>query len=830
MEIPQGVSNSRRSRKTQAWLDEHGDKGDDIICIEGVDGLVTRNLLKNAERFDEKDNLSAGTLIWGYCRGWWPALVVSSEDLKNIGNPKKVWVFWLIDSKVSQLKRTSQVIIFCNGAKERLMTIMNKMKAFDNVFMEIMEILGNRIGCAFKEPYSVWIENYFVTLTNYKEHLKFYPYPSRVIEYLDTFRGAHSQPMKVIPPVDRKSSVKKHHQHPDKPLRRENPNHLHVKYQKIGFIVWAKIPGQIWWPAMIVDFRDCAMKEPKVEFQWVMWYGDYTLSQVNYKDFMKFDLGIKKFEDNIRDSKREVYKRGILEACKDYCTLFGCQTDNWSMNDVFNWFGQCRDSDGAIESTHRLRNHLNSENTKYSSKIQMELLNHISKSSDAAVREHKLQNSGISCAISSDSADIQKSVCIMCLEVRKGKMHEHPFFDALLCANCLIHHKSTVFAYDDDGKCFFCAICTISDTVIVCDNSECCRAYCTACLKYLIAPTSYDGILKNQLWSCILCRELSNSPIKPRADWKIKIQRMFSINRYPVSHYLQYYEKPKKRIRVLSLFDGISTGLLGLQRLGFEVEAYFASEVDPDAETVSKVHFGTTVTRLGDVRNITVEILNELLPIDLLIGGSPCNDLSLVNPKRRGLHDPRGTGILFFEYCRIKNLIAKGDDRNLFWLYENVASMPDEYKKEINTKLGCEPDLIDSAEFSPQHRPRYYWTNIPLAHYTPSGIDLQDVLIPNLNRHALVKKIRTVTTQLKSLKQGSRAMKPVIMDEAYDCLWTTELEEIFGLPRHYTDVKNLSATKRQKLIGQAWCVRTICEILKPLRNYFVLNDDPNLSI
>lgn len=70
--------------------------------------------------------------------------------------------------------------------------------------------------------------------------------------------------------------------------------------------------------------------------------------------------------------------------------------------------------------------------------------------------------------------------------------------------------------------------------------------------------------------------------------------------------------------------------------------------------------------------------------------------------------------------------------------------------------LQSEPDLIDSAEFSPQHRPRYYWTNIPMAAYKPFMKDLQDVLTPNCNRHALVKKIRTVTTQLKSLKQGMR--------------------------------------------------------------------------
>lgn len=71
--------------------------------------------------------------------------------------------------------------------------------------------------------------------------------------------------------------------------------------------------------------------------------------------------------------------------------------------------------------------------------------------------------------------------------------------------------------------------------------------------------------------------------------------------------------------------------------------------------------------------------------------------------------------------------------------------------------LGQEPDVIDSADFSPQHRLRLYWHNLPInANTLPfeNKQDLQDVLTPNCNRYALVKKIRTVTTQANSLKQG----------------------------------------------------------------------------
>jgi len=47
--------------------------------------------------------------------------------------------------------------------------------------------------------------------------------------------------------------------------------------------------------------------------------------------------------------------------------------------------------------------------------------------------------------------------------------------------------------------------------------------------------------------------------------------------------------------------------------------------------------------------------------------------------------DPRGTGVLFFEYCRIKKQVEKTNKgRPIFWLFENVASMPTEYRLEIN--------------------------------------------------------------------------------------------------------------------------------------------------
>lgn len=125
--------------------------------------------------------------------------------------------------------------------------------------------------------------------------------------------------------------------------------------------------------------------------------------------------------------------------------------------------------------------------------------------------------------------------------------------------------------------------------------------------------------------------------------------------------------------------------------------------------------------------------------------------------------------------------------------------------------------------------------------------DVQDKLTPNLNRKALCKKLRTVTGRSGSLLQGifvhpqiflesnlysilvfilgKAESKPIIMEGAADSLWITELEEIFGFPRHYTDVKNLCATSRQKLLGKSWSVQTLTAILRPLCSYFKCNEE-----
>ena len=55
-------------------------------------------------------------------------------------------------------------------------------------------------------------------------------------------------------------------------------------------------------------------------------------------------------------------------------------------------------------------------------------------------------------------------------------------------------------------------------------------------------------------------------------------------------------------MKVLALFDGMSCGQIALQRAGFKVDAYYASEIDKYAIQVTQNNYPNTV-QLGDIKN-----------------------------------------------------------------------------------------------------------------------------------------------------------------------------------------------------------------------------------
>ena len=113
---------------------------------------------------------------------------------------------------------------------------------------------------------------------------------------------------------------------------------------------------------------------------------------------------------------------------------------------------------------------------------------------------------------------------------------------------------------------------------------------------------------------------------------------------------------------ILSLFDGIGCSRIALERSGIKIDKYFSSEVDKSCLDLTRQRFPENI-ELGDIKNINPK---KLPKIDLIIGGSPCQDLSNAF-KGKGLKGARSS--LFYDYVR---LLDKLDPK--YFILENVKN------------------------------------------------------------------------------------------------------------------------------------------------------------
>ena len=172
-------------------------------------------------------------------------------------------------------------------------------------------------------------------------------------------------------------------------------------------------------------------------------------------------------------------------------------------------------------------------------------------------------------------------------------------------------------------------------------------------------------------------------------------------------------------IKVVSLFDGISCGRVALDRLGIAVSDYEAFEINKFAKSISRYNY-PDIRQHGDVLDAD---FSKFTGYDLVMGGSPCTFWSIAKTNREVDKDGIGWK-LFMRFVEAVRII-----RPRFFLYENVASMPNSIKEYISEELGCQPVLINSALVSAQNRKRLYWTNITgIAQPADKGILLRDIL------------------------------------------------------------------------------------------------------
>jgi len=276
-------------------------------------------------------------------------------------------------------------------------------------------------------------------------------------------------------------------------------------------------------------------------------------------------------------------------------------------------------------------------------------------------------------------------------------------------------------------------------------------------------------------------------------------------------------------MKVLSLFDGISCLRVALG--GRPVE-YLASEIEPNAIKISKKNY-PDIKHLGNVCDIS-----GITGIDLLVGGSPCTDLSIAKKERKGLEGDHSK--LFWQFVRVLR-----NSKPKYFILENVASMPKKDRDIITKELGVDPIMIDASLVSAQCRKRYFWTNIPNVKLPEDrGIVLKNILETGVEVKSPTGKLITIEKEPHGFHQigyfgdknacnvGGQALRVysiegksttsgvglyAVKSNNIRRLTPIECERLMGLPDNYTE--GISKTHRYKCIGNAFSVPVMQHIL-----------------
>jgi len=289
---------------------------------------------------------------------------------------------------------------------------------------------------------------------------------------------------------------------------------------------------------------------------------------------------------------------------------------------------------------------------------------------------------------------------------------------------------------------------------------------------------------------------------------------------------------------VLSLFDGISAGMIALQRAGIQVDAYYASEIDQHAIKISK-HNWPNIVQVGDVTKVSYKdgtLYTEngefnVGKIDLVIGGSPCQSISNLGDGS-GLEGKSG---LFFHWLRIRDEINP-----TWWLLENVKGNKKAIE-QITELVGGKLHRINSNLISAQNRDRLYWTNINVRPMAVKNISLQDILEddPSPEETALKEGRYKWLTEGKGqdcLKARYAALDPMKAncltarsDASWNCNYVTgkdgvvrklsciEYERLQTVPDNYTLVPGVHTRERYKSLGNGWTADVVAHIFKGMK-------------
>ncbi|XP_077864787.1 DNA (cytosine-5)-methyltransferase 3A-like, partial [Saccoglossus kowalevskii] len=330
----------------------------------------------------------------------------------------------------------------------------------------------------------------------------------------------------------------------------------------IGTLVWGKIKGFPWWPAVVISHIEVEKPPPQlIDQRWVRWYGDLKHSLVSLDKLQPFHE-FKPYYNDVIFKQQQSYRKGVYQALtmaakraerpvvtpdiaptSDVTPLKtprGMPIEMVTLClDLVNWAmeGFLPNGPGAIvpsKGQYILGGGATSQNiAKICTTVPSEKMRKV-------VHGKKTL----------------RDYCIACGD--DDVITEHPLFEGEVCDECRQSILETAFLYDDDGYQSFCCICGEGRELVLCSNDGCFHCYCLDCLDCLVGRGATRKVRHN----------VDNGLLKCRKDWSQRLHQFFSsddnnseqFESFPV--YCPLPIEERKPMRVLSLFDGIATGMI----------------------------------------------------------------------------------------------------------------------------------------------------------------------------------------------------------------------------------------------------------------------------
>lgn len=250
-------------------------------------------------------------------------------------------------------------------------------------------------------------------------------------------------------------------------------------------------------------------------------------------------------------------------------------------------------------------------------------------------------------------------------------------------------------------------------------------------------------------------------------------------------------------MNVLSLCDGIACGRIALERAGIKVDKYYASEINEPSIKVALDNY-PDIIELGDIRNWNKWDI-QWKDIDLLIGGTPCQDFSQLGKEKLNFDGERSG--LFFEYVNILNHIRQFNP-NIKFLLENVK-MKSDWADLISSHLGVDYVYINSSDFSAQMRARYYWCNWEIPAWKDKGILFKDIItdgyVEKKKSWCMLESWNRFAKNPESLlRRYKKSLTPLIFNSP-DC----NPEKGFRTPKYYGSGKIADSSRRIHKVSTA---------------------------